>query len=249
MKDSHTSRIVIIVQARMGSERLPQKVMKEVMSRALLDYQIERLQRVKKADALVIATTENPQDDAIISFCENRGVTWFRGSEQNVLKRYYLAAKKAYADTVVRVTGDCPLIDPQIIDQVIEAFINEFPQVDYASNTLKRTYPRGMDTEVFSFEVLEKAYRFALRPFEQEHVTPYIYQHPDIFRLKSVEKKKNHSDFRLTVDTEEDFLLIKTILENLYPSSPDFTLADVIELLDAHPDWKQLNAHIPQKSE
>ncbi|NLX01599.1 MAG: NTP transferase domain-containing protein, partial [Syntrophomonadaceae bacterium] len=167
-------KTVIIDQARMTSTRLPGKVMKEVLGKPLLEYQIERLKRTNEADELVIATTTNNTDQPIVEICKRLGVAYYRGSEEDVLSRYYEAATKFGADVVVRVTSDCPLIDPTVVDKVIKHYKDNWDKYDYVSNTLTRTYPRGMDTEVFSYKVLQEVYYNAQEQPEREHVTPYI---------------------------------------------------------------------------
>lgn len=243
MKNKH--RTIIIVQARMMSTRLPGKALKIVLDKTLLGYELESLQKVKRASGLVVATSLNPADQQIIDFCKTLHISTFRGSEENVLERYYLAAKFFHADIVVRVSGDCPLIDSSIVDQAIEFFSKE--PSDYVSNTLKRTFPRGMDVEVFSFASLEKAYQEASLEPEKEHVTPYIYHHPKIFRLRQFFADSDESNYRLTVDTQEDFVLVKRIIEHLYPQKQSFNLKDIVNLLKAHPDWALINAHVKQK--
>lgn len=245
MKKKH---VVAILQARMGASRLPGKPLKKVLDRELLSYELERLRRAKRIDMIVVATTTEPADDQIVALCEKEGIAVFRGSEQDVLDRYYRAAKKFHADIVVRVTGDCPLIDPVEVDRVIDFFLSHKPQCDYASNSLERTYPRGLDTEVFSFAGLELMHRVASRPAEKEHVTPYFYLNPDKFVLGSVKHPIDLSHHRWTVDTPEDFELISRIITELYPKKPAFSMQDVLEVLKRHQDWVALNAHIVQKS-
>ncbi|GAB6158044.1 glycosyltransferase family protein [Desulfotomaculum varum] len=239
-------KTVIISQARMSSTRLPGKVLKQVAGKALLEYHVERLKRVRRADEVIIATTLNAADKQIVNLCEQLGVLCFRGSEDDVLSRYYHAANATQADLVVRVTSDCPLIDPEVIDKVIEVF-TDCRGYDYVANTLSRTYPRGMDTEVFSLAALERAFKEAKTPPEREHVTPYIYNHPGIFKLKNVANSTDQSRHRWTVDTEDDFRLIEKILQALYPDKPDFTMEDVLALFNIHHDWYFINAHITQK--
>lgn len=242
-----TPRIEIYVQARMSSTRLPGKVLKEVLGKPLLFYLTERLKRAHQADAVAILTTTSPKDEPIRSFCKENKILCYEGPEDNVLERYYQVAKERRPDAVVRVTSDCPLIDPQIIDEVILAYKTDSPDVDYVSNTLTRTYPRGMDTEVFSYDALEKTYLSAKSPDEQEHVTLFMYRHPEIFKLKNVACKKGNSGFRLTVDTEDDFKLINLLLHELYLKNPEFVLRDILDLLQKHPEWVKINAHIEQK--
>lgn len=240
-------RVVIISQARMTSTRLPGKVLREVLGKPLLEYQIERLRQVKQADEVVIATTTNDTDQPIIELCEQLGVAYYRGSEEDVLSRYYEAATHFGADVVVRVTSDCPLIDPGVIDQVIGLYINNRDKYDYVSNTLERTYPRGLDTEVFSMAVLEKAYQEAREKPEREHATLFIYQHPEQFRLANSSGTVDYSYHRWTVDTPEDFALIKLVLQELYPINNYFTWLDVLDLLNEHSEWVKINAAINQK--
>ncbi len=240
-------KTVIIDQARMTSTRLPGKVMKEVLGKHLLEYQIERLNRAKEADELVIATTTNDTDQPIVELCERMGVAYYRGSEEDVLSRYYEAATEFRADVVVRVTSDCPLIDPAVVDKVIKHYKDNWDKYDYVSNTLTRTYPRGMDTEVFSYKVLQEVYYNAQEQPEREHVTPYICWHPERYKLDNVSHHENQSHHRWTVDTPEDFELIKLILQDLYPVSNKFTWLDVLNLLNEHPEWVQINASVTQK--
>lgn len=239
--------IAIIVQARMTSTRLPGKVLKPVLGKPLLAYQIERLKRVKAADRIVIATTENDADAPIVGLCQALEVDYFRGSEQDVLSRYYGAAQAAQADVVVRVTSDCPLIDPAIIDEVIQVYVAQCDRYDYVSNALKRTYPRGMDTEVLPTWALEQAYQEATELPEREHVTPFIYNHPERYSLGHVTYPKDLSHHRWTVDTPEDFELIKHMLEALYPFSPNFNFQDCLRVIERHTDWSTINSHVEQK--
>lgn len=239
--------IVIILQARMGASRLPGKPLKKVLNKTLLSYQLERLGRVHFADKIVVATTINPQDNEIAALCEKEKISCYRGNEQDVLDRFYQAATLYKADIIVRVTGDCPLIDPEIVDQVIHYYTDARPKYDYVSNSLERTYPRGLDVEVFSFDLLKKAAKEATLEEEHEHVTPYFYTHPHLFSLGSVKQVENQSHHRWTVDTVEDLELIKKILTTLYPQNPLFNQEDVLRVLEKQPEWVKINAHIQQK--
>jgi spore coat polysaccharide biosynthesis protein SpsF len=240
-------KTVIIVQARMTSTRLPGKVMKQVLGKSLLQYQIERLQRVKLADEIAIATTTNQTDESIVELCNRLAVAYFRGSEEDVLGRYYQAATAHKADTVVRVTSDCPLIDPKVIDKVIECYLKNQSNYDYVSNSLERTYPRGMDTEVFSFSALQQAFLEATAQLDREHVTPFIYRQTTRYRLGQVVYSEDCSHHRWTVDTPEDFELIEKIIEAIYPRQPNFRLEDCLSLLKKHPEWYIINSHVSQK--
>ncbi len=242
-----TMKIIIIVQARMTSTRLPGKVLLPVLQKPLLEYQIERLLRVRWADEVAIATTLNQTDQPIVDLCQQLQVPIFRGSEEDVLARYYETAVSCKADVVVRVTSDCPLIDPAVIDTVIRRYLDQNPYADYVSNTLERTFPRGMDTEVFSMRALTEAHQEAQAQSDREHVTPFIHRQSHRYLCQSIKAGINHSQHRWTVDTPEDFELIRRMLESLYPQTPHFSLSDCLNLIDQHPDWPLLNAHVEQK--
>jgi len=242
-------KTIIVSQARMTSTRLPGKVLLKVLDKSLLEYHIERLQRVKLVDEVIIATTTNLTDDSIVNLCKKLDVKYFRGSEDNVLSRYFKTAELYRARTIVRVTSDCPLIDPQIIDDTIEYYLKNINEYDYVSNcTLDRTFPRGMDTEVFSFKALNEAQYRGKKQIETEHVTPYIHQNPDKFRLGSVINNKNLSKYRWTVDEQADFDLIKIIIEKLYPKNKYFTMKDILELFKEYPELNNINKEVRQKT-
>ncbi len=241
-------RVVVLIQARMGSTRLPGKVLKEVMEKQLLQYLIERLRRVELADEIVIATTTNSEDQQIVDFCHVEQIPLFRGSSEDVLERFYLAAKTFKADVVVRITADCPLIDPKLVDQVIKYYLDNYPKYDYVSNSHVRSFPVGMDAEVFSFKVLEEAFQESRLPEEHEHVTPFIYRRPNRYHSGLITHEPNLSHFRLTVDTQEDLDLISLILKELYPKKPEFNMNDVVRVLRVdHPEWVMINANIKQR--
>lgn len=240
-------KVVIISQARMTSTRMPGKVMREVLGRPLLDFQIERLKRVRSAHLIVTATTVNPQDDPIVTLSERLGVEVFRGPEHDVLERYYLAARQFGADVVVRVTSDCPLNDPEVIERVTKRYLDRKTEVDFVNTALCPSYPNGIGAAAFSFKCLEEAFHEAEDPAEREHVTPFIFWRPERYRLDCVRNEVDCSNHRWTVDTPEDFELIRRIIETLYPAHPQFSWRDVLDLLRAHPDWVELNAAIPQK--
>ncbi|OMC89147.1 acylneuraminate cytidylyltransferase [Viridibacillus sp. FSL H7-0596] len=239
--------VLAIIQARMGSTRLPGKILKQVNGKALLAYQLERVGKSKFIDQIVIATTIDQKDDQIVEFCIQYGVDYYRGSENDVLARYYEAAEQFDGDIIVRLTSDCPIIDPVVIDETINYYIDHSSEFDYVSNTIERTYPRGLDTEVFSRDALEKSNEKAKLERDREHVTAFMYSNPQIFRIGSISNTQNLENHRWTVDTAEDFQLVDLILSNLYSKNQLFYMSDVIELLDKHPDWVQLNSHIEQK--
>ncbi len=239
--------VLAIIQARMGSTRLPGKILKKVNGKALLAYQLERVSQSKCIDKIVIATTINQKDEPIVEFCEQYGVDYYRGPENDVLARYYEAAEQFEGDIIVRLTSDCPIIDPIVMDETICYYIDHASEFDYVSNTIERMYPRGLDTEVFSSEALEKSYKEAMLERDREHVTAYMYTNPQIFRIGSISNPQDLGNHRWTVDTVEDFQLVELILSNLYSENELFNMRDVIDLLDNHPDWVQLNSHIEQK--
>lgn len=234
-----------IIQARMTSTRLPGKVMKKVNGVTLLEYQLERVMRSRLLNNVIVATTDNGTEKPIVDLCTDLGIAIYKGSEENVLKRYYHAAKKYDADIIVRMTSDCPLIDPEVIDGIINYYINN--NYDYVSNTQIRTFPRGMDTEVFSMDHLEQAYIHANKEYEKEHVTPYFYLNENLYSIGQFLSKTDTSMYRLTVDTKEDFDLISIIIQELYPTNQSFTLNDIIELMENQPNLININKHITQK--
>ena len=240
-------KVVAIVQARIGSTRLPGKIMKKINGITILEHVIQRISLSKHVDDIVIATTTKVADDVIELATGELGVKVFRGDENDVLSRYYFAAKKYSAEIIVRITSDCPLIDPFIIDKMIDIYKkNKF---DIASNggsdKENRSFPRGLDTEVFSFNALESAFLSASENYQKEHVTPYIYENS-----QKVFFYKNNIDFskhRWTLDTEEDFVLIEEIYARLFWGCHDFFLNDIIELFNKEPELFNINAHIEQK--
>jgi len=238
----------IIIQARMTSTRLPGKVLLPVLGRPMLSYQIERLRRVRSCGPIVVATTTNDTDDVITKFCAGELITCTRGSESDVLSRYYEAAVLTDSQTVVRVTSDCPLIDPGVVERVIATFFEQPGACDYASNMIEPTFPYGMAVEVMSFAALREAHEEARDPAEREHVTPFIYWRPERYRLRSVTMNPSQAHLRWTVDTPEDFLLVSRILETLYPVKPKFEMSDVLSLLKSNPDLQDINAHVRQKN-
>lgn len=237
-----------IIQARMGSTRLPGKILKDLMGKTVLRHVIERVQQAHSIDEIIIATTMLDQDDAVAHEAVKCGVKYFRGSEEDVLARYYLAAKETDADTVVRITSDCPLIDPLVTDEIVN-FFNEKQVYDIVTNASsdlsKRTYPRGLDTEVFTFDVLEQAFKKADKPYQREHVTPYIYENSsEIYYYRN---QSDYSMYRWTLDTEKDFALIKEIYGHLYKGTHDFYLSDILKLFEEYPELLNINSHIEQK--
>ncbi len=239
-------KVVAIIQARMGSTRLPGKVLMDLAGEPVLARVMNRLARSRCLDELVVATTTEPADDAIVALCVNRGWLCSRGSQEDVLDRYYQAAKARHADIVVRVTSDCPLIEPAIVDRVVGAFLDAQPNADYATNVLPpRTFPRGLDTEAVRMDALERAWTEAADKPSREHVTLYIFRRPEQFRHLSVRNDRDLSDLRWTLDTPEDLELIRLVYSHF--GGDQFTWTDVLGLLAEHPEWREINRHVEQK--
>jgi spore coat polysaccharide biosynthesis protein SpsF len=244
-------RTVAIIQARMGSSRLPGKVMKKLCGKSVLEHVIRRVQACRLVDDVIIATTTTPSDDIIVAEAERCGAKWFRGSEEDVLDRYYQAAKQLQADVIVRVTSDCPLFDPELLTEMLECFHAQNAgdrKIDYLSNTLTRTYPRGLDAEIFTFDALEKTHHDADKPYEREHVTPYIYQHPELFSLHGKTSRENLSRFRWTLDTNRDFMFLQKIYSRLFRENAIFPTSKVVSLLKEQPELEEINADVEQKT-
>jgi len=237
-------KIVAIIQARMGSTRLPGKVMKLILGKPVILWVLERVSLSKLIDKIVVAIPSGKENDVIVDAIKEYDdkIIISRGSEDDVLDRYYQAAVKTDADVVVRITSDCPLIDPVVIDNVIEQFLDN--DCDYCSNNLKRTYPIGLDTEVFSFDVLAKAWGEAKNDYEREHVTPYIKENPDKFKLLNVSNDVDLSHLRWTLDTKEDLEFIKVIYERIYPKKHMFFMKDILDMLQKQPELIEINKHI-----
>jgi spore coat polysaccharide biosynthesis protein SpsF len=237
--------IVAISQARLNSTRLPGKVLKPILGRPLLWWHLTRLKRARLLDAVVVATTEAPGSDPIAQIAEELGIAVHRGSEHDVLARFAGAAAAAGAATILRVTSDCPLIDPELIDRVIETYLAHRPATEYVSLDIG-CFPRGLDSEIFSRAALDAALAESDDPFEHEHVTPFIWRRPARFGLRQVGGTTAPSPYRLCVDEADDLALVTRIIETLAPHRPEFTWRDCVALLDADPGLAAINAHIRQ---
>jgi spore coat polysaccharide biosynthesis protein SpsF len=238
-------KIVAIIQARMGSTRLPGKVMVELAGEPMLVRVMNRVNRAKTLDEVVVATTSKCDDDVIVDLCKARKWSFFRGSEEDVLDRYYNAAIEYEANVVVRITSDCPLIEPSVIDLVVNVFLHNQPEVGYCSNSLNRSFPRGLDVEVIDFDALKYAWREDNDPRVREHVTQYIIRHPEVFHQRSVSNSVDLSNLRWTVDTAEDLAFVRKIYEHFIHDH--FTWIEVLEVLKKNPDWLDIIRHIRQK--
>lgn len=236
VKNNGMRPVVAIIQARMSSTRLPGKVMREVSGKTILGHVVSRLKAATLIDTVAVATTTERSDDIIESWCAENYVPVYRGSLNDVLDRYYQAALRFSAKTVVRITSDCPLIDPELVDRIVE----KFSEGGYDHVSVGPTYPDGLDAEVFSFDVLAKGHREARLASEREHVTPYIWKNPEVFRLSNITCEKDLSKLRWTVDDERDLTLVTKIYEGL--GTKLFHTADVLEFLEKNPGLSEINS-------
>ncbi|MBN4051249.1 glycosyltransferase family protein [bacterium AH-315-M05] len=234
--------ILAIIQARVGSTRLPGKVLLDMEGKTVLEHVINRVNSSSLISATVVATTINKEDLAIVKLCSEIGSRVFCGSEKDVLDRFYQAAKLLNPEQIIRITADCPLIDSQVVDKIINTHIEK--KSDYTSNTLKITYPDGEDVEIFTFKTLKKAWKNARLLSEREHVTPYIRNRPKEFKLGNVEYQEDLSDKIWTLDVLKDYVFITSIYKKLYKQNPLFGMQAILDLLNYHPDIENINAHI-----
>lgn len=234
-------RTLAIIQARMGSTRLPGKVLKDIVGKPLIARVIDRTRAARGVDAVVVATTESPEDDALVRWIDAKGgCPSFRGPMDDVLARYYLCAQFHEADIVVRVTADDPLKDPRIIERALQLLVDD-SRLDYCSNTMRPTYPEGLDIEVFRFHALERAYREAQLPSDREHVTPYIWKNPGKFNVLNFAYSRDLSSWRWTVDKPEDILFMERVYRQ-FVDTPLVSFESVIEWLDDHPKIREINS-------
>jgi spore coat polysaccharide biosynthesis protein SpsF len=236
---------VIVVQARMSSSRLPGKVMLPILGKSLLFRMIERLQMISRKAQIVIATSEEETDDVIEQEASKINIPCYRGNLNNLLDRHYQAAKQLGADIVLKIPSDCPLIDPRIIDKVLDFYFDDPARYDYVGNLHPATYPDGNDVEIMTMSCLEKTWNEASRPLELEHTTPYIWENPEKFRIGNVvwETGKDYSmSHRFTIDYEADYLFIKRVYEELFPTKKDFSCEDILKLLEEKPEIYHINA-------
>jgi spore coat polysaccharide biosynthesis protein SpsF len=237
--------IVIIIQARTGSARFPNKIMQPILGRPVLSLMIERVQHSKYSSDLIIATTFESNDDEIVNLCKKENVNFYRGHSTDLLDRHYQLSVQGNADIVVKIPSDCPLIDFNIIDRVIDFYLQHHTEYNYVSNLHPPTYPDGNDVEVIPFNILQTAWKEASKSFEREHTTPFIWDNPERFRIGNVEWETGldySMTYRLVLDYPADYELIKAVYEGLYPDNPQFTLSEIVEFLDRKPDIKSLNS-------
>jgi spore coat polysaccharide biosynthesis protein SpsF len=239
------TRVGAVIQARVGSSRLPGKVLEDIGGRTMLARVVTRARRASRLDMVIVATTDEPADDAVVAEARRLDAPFYRGQEFDVLDRYRQAAEHFRLDVVTRITSDCPLIDPGLIDLVVGRFMDAQPDVDFASNSLERSYPRGLDMSVFRRDALERAWLEATEPYERVHVTPYIREHPDRFRLLSIAGGEG-AEQRWTVDTAEDLEFVRAVYREL-GNQDTASWRDVLALLARMPHLLSINAGVRQK--
>lgn len=247
MKD-RLGNVYIIIQARMNATRLPGKVLKNLCGFPMLYHVIERCRNSKRVDNVIVATTVSSNDDAIVSFCKKNDISYFRGSEHNVLERYYDCARRFKSSIIIRVCADNPLVDPAIIDFCIEE-LNDSDDIDYVSSSPSGKFPLGLNVEAFFFEALEKAYNCAREPYEKEHVTPYIWENKNKeFKIKSLTAPSEYArGYRLTVDYPEDLRVMEILYEKFYKPGSIVSVPAALKFLDEHPEISSINANCEQK--
>ena len=231
--------IAAFIQARVSSTRFPGKVLREILGRPMLELQIERVRLCKAIDRIVVVTSTNSEDQKIVDLCKKISTDVFCGNLENVLDRFYQAAKRFQPTHIVRLTGDCPLIDPAIIDDMIYLYLKT--KSDYGTNCMPPTYPDGLDAEIFSFQTLELASKEAVLPSHLQHISPFFEGQPDRFKIANLASSEDNSRLRWTVDEPEDFEFVKVVFETLYPKKNAFSTNDIIKLLKEKPELACLN--------
>lgn len=240
---------VIMIQARTTSTRLPGKVLSDLAGRPMLAQQLRRVKRCAAADEIVVLTTTNAADEPIVALAEGEGVRWFRGSEHDVLSRYVCGARECGADVIVRMTADCPLIDPAVTDRVIRDLIGHSDECDYASNVIRRTYPRGLDVEAMFRDTLERLDRLVHSAAGREHVTVFLLrERPNLFLSRSLEDTEDNADLRWTVDVPDDLAMMRIIYEELVLDQQWRPYREVLRYVREHPRLGAMNAHVVQAS-
>jgi spore coat polysaccharide biosynthesis protein SpsF len=249
-------RVVAIIQARLNSNRLPGKVLLDIAGQPMLSRVVERTRLARTIHEVVVATTSDPSDDVVVGLCAQRGYSWFRGSQFDVLDRYYQAARQFRAQVIVRITADCPLIDPQVVDLTVKALLDSvkenplFEYISFAANRLPppwgRTYPVGLDTEVCTFTALQLAWNEASLPHQREHVMPFFYDNPPRFNIIHINYTRDLGNLRWTVDTAEDLELVRQVYSR-FPGREDFSWLEVLELVEREPSLSKINARIQPK--
>jgi spore coat polysaccharide biosynthesis protein SpsF len=238
--------LTAIIQARLSSTRFPRKVFANICKKPLIWHIVDRLRYCQSITDVVLATTENPADDELAQWGHNNKLKVFRGSESDVLSRYYFAAKKFNADNILRITSDDPFKDPDVIDNVYKIYYEG--QLDFAYNNNPPSFPEGLDTEIFSFSSIKKAYQDSKDPFEREHVTQYFYRNSDLFKQKNFSYKSDLSYLRWTIDTQEDLSMVSIIYEKLYKENQIFKLDDILKLIEQNQFLTRMNQNVKRSS-
>jgi|SRR3989338_2880245 len=239
--------VCVVIQARMRATRLPGKMLMDVVGQPMIWHVVERLRRSRETDKIILAVPDTEDDKALEVFARENSVPCIKGDEENVLARYHKAIQAHKCEIVVRIAADRPFIDPAMIDDVIGTHLEG--EADYTANNIIKTFPLGLDVEAFNRQVLERAYQAAHESYEREHVSPYIYEHPDMFILKNIEAKgkMRRPELRFTVDTAEDLAFTRAVYGELYHKNNAFTAEDVVDLLNRRPDLVEINSKIRQK--
>lgn len=238
--------ITAIIQARVASTRLPNKVFANLAGKPLIWHIVNRVSASERIEKVVLATSTNPLDDALETWARRNDVEVFRGSEQNVLSRYHQAAQASGASTIVRITADDPFKDPVVIDSVIEMYLSE--TLDFAYNNKPPSFPEGLDTEVFTVDALNRAARESRDPFEHEHVTQYFYRHPESFKQMNYDYKTDISNLRWTIDTEKDLSMARLVYEDLFQEKPIFLMDDILALIEQRPEIAKINSDVQRSA-
>ena len=233
-----------IVAARMESTRLPGKSLFEICNKTILQIMVDRMNHSKKLDKIIIATSVNKKDNLIENFCTENNIECYRGSEENLVSRYKQISDLTGADIIAKFGADCPLIDPIVIDEVVDFYLSN--DYDYVSNygPPPKTYPEGSTLDVYSAKILNEAFNEAVKPSELEHISPFICSRPERYKLHRIDYKEDISNYRFSLDYQEDFVVIRSIFEALYSKNPYFTLEDIISWLDSNPETFKINSHI-----
>lgn len=234
--------ITAIIQARVGSTRLPNKIFADICGKPLIWHVVNRLTYSQKIEKILLATTVNPQDDVLETWATENNVLCFRGSETDVLDRYYKAAQNCGASVIVRITADDPFKDPLVIDDVIDALFER--KVDFTCNNFPPSFPEGLDTEVFTFAALEKAATHSVDPFEREHVTQYFYRHEELFSRFNRAYPENASSLRWTIDTDKDLEMAKEVYKHLYQNGRIFLMQEILNLIREYPEIPEINQNV-----
>lgn len=238
-------KIGVIIQARMGSTRLPGKVLKKLADKEVLWHVVERLKQSKHLNEIIVATTTKQEDEEISAFCERHNITCFKGDEFDVLNRYYEAAKVNNLDIIVRVTSDCPLIDPIVVDQLIETLLEG--NYDYVSNSFEKTFAKGLECSAFTFNALQRCVLEATNPSHREHVVLYMRENPTLFKTKGIRNEKDESDFRITLDEDDDYKLLSIVYNELYETNNIISIKQALAFIEQY-NLKSINANVVQKS-